>query len=156
MTADLLSIVAHYRAGLEAEMALLQQLDSFSEQQHQATLAGDFAALPPVNDARDAALAALVTIEGELAPLRQRLFEARERLAGHPDFEAVVVAHREAAALVSAILTSDRASLDALKDAEEARRVATAAMEKGETTLAAYRRVIAPVVANATLLNTRG
>jgi hypothetical protein len=156
MTGELLSIVAHYRAGLEAEMALLQHLDNLSEQQRQATLDGDFDALSALDDVRDGALASLVTIEHQLKPLRQRLFENRERLAGNAEFEAVVIAHREAAALVTTILVSDRTSLDALKDAELVRRTAAAAMEKGESTLAAYRRVIAPGASNATLVDTRG
>jgi hypothetical protein len=156
MTPDLRSLVAHYRAGLEAEMALLHQLEGLSEQQRQATLAADFAALPPINDARDGTMANLVTIEHELKPIRQRLLEERHRLAHLPEFEQVIAAHHQAAALVSAILVSDRESLDSLKEAEEARRTAAAAMEKGETTLAAYRRVIAPALTNATLVNRRG
>ncbi len=46
--------------------------------------------------------------------------------------------------------------MSALANAELARRSAVAGLEKGETTLAAYRRVLAPPVASATLLKRRG
>jgi hypothetical protein len=156
MIADLLSIVAQYRAGLEAEMTLLHQLEALSERQRQATLVPDFAALLPINDARDGMMANLVTIEHQLRPLRQAIFDDRSRLAHLPEFGQVVALHRQAAALVSGILVSDRECLEALKEIEEARSSAAAAMEKGETTLAAYRRVIAPSLTNATLVNRRG
>ena len=72
------------------------------------------------------------------------------------DRRVAVALHREAATLVGSILTADQASLSALADAELARRTAVASLERGETTLAAYRRVLAPPVASATLLNRRG
>jgi hypothetical protein len=46
--------------------------------------------------------------------------------------------------------------MKALQDAELARRAAMAIVERGETTLAAYGKVIAPPVSSATLLNRRG
>jgi hypothetical protein len=45
MTQDLPSMVAEYRAGLEAEAALLRQLDSLSVRQNEASVSGDYAAL---------------------------------------------------------------------------------------------------------------
>ena len=64
--------------------------------------------------------------------------------------------HREAAQLVSAFSSTDQQSLSALADAELARRSAVVSLERGETTLAAYRRVLAPPVASATLVDRRG
>jgi hypothetical protein len=43
-----------------------------------------------------------------------------------------------------------------LREAEIARRFAAQAIEAGENTLAAYRRVVAPPLASASLLNKRG
>ena len=53
MPQDLHAMVAEYRAGLEAEIALLRQLDSLSERQHEASVTGDYAMLRRVHDARD-------------------------------------------------------------------------------------------------------
>jgi hypothetical protein len=54
------------------------------------------------------------------------------------------------------VLTVDEGSLEALKEAELARRVAAQALEQGESTLAAYRRVVTPTLKSATLVNRRG
>jgi len=61
-----------------------------------------------------------------------------------------------AANLVASILETDKASMRALADAELARRAAMAGLETGETTLAAYRRVLSPPVGSASVLNLRG
>ena len=43
-----------------------------------------------------------------------------------------------------------------LKNAEQARHLAAQTLEQGESTLAAYRRVVKPTLASATLVNRRG
>ena|SRR5687767_2318597 len=50
----------------------------------------------------------------------------------------------------------DRDSVEALKEAEQARRVAAQSIQQGESTLAAYRRVVSPGLTPATLVNRRG
>jgi len=50
----------------------------------------------------------------------------------------------------------DQDSVQALKNAEQARHIAAQALEQGESTLAAYRRVVTPTLASATLVNRRG
>jgi hypothetical protein len=72
-----------------------------------------------------------------------------------PGYGEAVKLHREAIALVSGILTTDGESLDALAAAERARRETARAMEQGETTLAAYRRVMT-ALPGATLVDRRG
>jgi hypothetical protein len=64
--------------------------------------------------------------------------------------------HREAAALANAILAADRHSVEALHEAEHARRAAAQALEQGESTLAAYRRVVSPPLSSPALVNKRG
>lgn len=156
MPEDLQSMVEQYRSGLEAEMALLHQLEGLSKRQHAASISGDLATLPALHDARDSVMANLVSVEHELKPLRLALLQEQTRLNGTPEFIQIMAFHRDAAELVTAIVTSDRESLQALKNAEQARRAAADTIEKGETTLAAYRRVIAPSLVNATLVNRRG
>jgi hypothetical protein len=43
-----------------------------------------------------------------------------------------------------------------LREGELARRFAQDTLDQGETTLAAYRRVVNPPLANATLVNRKG
>ena len=101
-------------------------------------------------------MASLVTVEHGLKPIRLVLAEARDVLADVLEFQEVTALHRTATRLVSAILSSDQRSLCALKEAEVARRFAARTIEQGENTLAAYRRVVAPPLTNATLVNRRG
>jgi hypothetical protein len=155
MSPDLHAILAEYRAGLDAELALLRQLDDLSARQRMAATSSDSAALRDINSARDGVMRSLVEVEHEIVPLRAALAEARHALAGDRDFQAVAALHKDAAAMVTRIIASDEEAKRALEQAELARRSAATAMEKGETTLQAYRRVISPA-ANASLLNRRG
>ena len=61
-----------------------------------------------------------------------------------------------AAALVSRIISADQETMAALREAEVARREATQAIEAGETTLNAYRRVINPSLSVPSLVDRRG
>jgi hypothetical protein len=153
---ELVRLIEQYRAGIEAELALLRQLADVSTDQRTHTSAGDFSAFAGASDDRDRIMRSLVTIEEDLRQVRTTLTEHRELAGRIRGFDDVVTLHREAATLVASILNSDQASLSALADAELARRTAVASLERGETTLAAYRRVLAPPVASATLVNRRG
>lgn len=155
MSEELRSLIAEYRAGLDAEMALLRQLDSLATRVHEATTAGDFATLRGLHEARQTIMGHLVAVEHELKPLRASLAEQRHLVQQVPDFKAVAALHLEATNMVNQIIASDKVSLAALQNAEHARRAAVTATERGETTLQAYRRVIAPAV-NATLVDRRG
>jgi hypothetical protein len=73
-----------------------------------------------------------------------------------PGYSDVVALRRQASALVARILATDEESMQSLTDAELARRAAVASLEQGETTLAAYRRVLTPNLAQASLVDRRG
>lgn len=153
---DLLQLVAQYRAGLEAEMVLLHRLEALAARQRHASEQADLGALALVSDDRDRLMASLVRIEHELKPVRLMLLEGRTEIDKTPEFEDLVLLHRRAADLVAAIVGHDHDSLSALHEAELARRFAARALEQGENTLAAYRRVVAPALAGATLVNRKG
>jgi hypothetical protein len=155
-TDDLARLIDQYRAGLDAEMKLLRQLAEVADHQHAVTRSGDFAAFAHAADERDRLMQSLVTIEVGLRDIRQALTEHRARAARLPGFDQVVALHRDAAHLVGTILTADQESVASLADAELARRSAVAGIERGETTLAAYRRVLTPPLASATLVDRRG
>lgn len=157
MTAqDLPPLVAQYRAGLEAEMTLLHRLEWIAARQRETSEEGNFDALAEVSDQRDRVMAGLVTIEHELKPIRMALLEYRKTLDDVEEFQDVAALHREAAELVERIVTQDRSSLDALKEMELARRFAAQALGQGESTLAAYRRVVAPRLGGPNLVNRKG
>jgi hypothetical protein len=84
---------------------------------------------------------------------RCRASRRRRNAAGD---DAVAALHRRASNLVNSILSTDKQSLAALADAELARRSAIASVERSENTLAAYRRVLAPPVGSAGLVDRRG
>ena len=155
MSPDLQTMLAEYRSGLEAELALLRQLDVLSARHAAAVESGDVAALRSVHEARDGVMRGLVSVEHDMVSLRAELAANRAQLAHLREFQSVVALHNEAAAMVNRIIASDKQSMAALEQAEIARRSAATAMEKGETTLQAYRRVITPSV-NSTLVNRKG
>ncbi len=156
-TADeLLLLIAEYRAGLETEMVLLRRLRSLSTHQAEAARDGDATVLTQCTEQRDRVMASLVSVEHGLKPIRQVLTDARDLLAEVPEFREVAAQHRVAGDLVAGLVASDRDALEALKEAEHARQFAARGLEQGESTLAAYRRVVAPPTSGATLVDRKG
>jgi hypothetical protein len=153
---DALILLEQYRAGLEAEIALLRQLDTIAERQRDTTETRDFEQLARESDVRDRLTQTLVTIEKGVREVREALNASKMDLSRFEAFQQVVRLRHAAAELVQRILKSDNDSMKALGDAELARRAALASLERGETTLAAYRRVLAPPVSSAALVNRRG
>jgi hypothetical protein len=153
---ELQALVAEYRAGLDVELALLDRIQTLAEQQRHASRAGDMPVLTGISDERDRIMASLVTLEHQLKPMRVKLSAFYQTLSDDPHFAELVARHRDAAAHVSSILSWDRDSLDALKEAEVARGFAARTLEQGESTLAAYRRVVAPRVDGAAIVDRKG
>ena len=153
---DLGVLLAQYQAGLEAEMVLLRRLESLSERERELTGAGDYEGLKDITDQRDSVVANLVAVESEMRPIRQTLAMHRTHIGRLKGFQDVADLHKAAGRLISSIVESDKHSLAALQEAEQSRRFATQELEKGESTLAAYRKVVAPPLASATLVNRRG
>jgi hypothetical protein len=152
---DLAALIDEYVAGLDAEIAILHRLEDTAGRQREASAAHDMPALHEAADVRDGLMASLVKVEEHLREVRNHLAQSRDearRLPGYPEAAAL---HREAIALVSRILQTDADSQEALAAAELVRRDAARAVEKGETTLAAYRRVMTMPL-GATLVDRRG
>lgn len=157
MTAEELQhLIGQYGAGIEAELTLLRQLKRLAAAQQEAMRDHDMAVVTRIGDEREQTLAGLVKIEHELKPIRHALAKHQDAARAIEGFTDVVTLHRAAANLVATIISSDRETMQALRDAELARRFAAQTIEAGETTLAAYRRVIAPPLASASLVNKRG
>ncbi len=154
--AELSQLVSHYRAGLEAEMVLLHRLEALATQQRHTSEVGDLAALGLVSDERDRVMAGLVRIEHELRPVRHLLLEHRRIVDSLAEFKDVAGLHKAAVTLIEQIVGEDRSSLESLERAEQARRFAAQALEQGESTLAAYRRVVSPPLSGSAIVNRKG
>ena len=153
---ELADAIEQYRVGLETGVTLLRQLHAVAGRQREGTERRDYERLASESDARDRLTCALVAIEPGLRAVRASLAAAQADLSAFPGFAGVLALRHTAAELVTSILDTDRDSMQALADAELARRAAVASLECGEATLAAYRRVLTPPVASASLLDQRG
>jgi len=153
---DVHALIAQYRAGLEAEIALLHRLEAIARRQREEGEAGDLEALGRLLDQRDRVTAGLVAVEHELKPIRAALVAHRSTLGEVPAFKDVAALHTEAVRLIEVIVSTDRNSLAALEHAELARRFAAQSLAQGESTLAAYRRIVAPRLPGATLVDRKG
>jgi hypothetical protein len=155
MTIDPAALVQQYRAGLEAEISVLGRLEDLSKRQHDASSASDFPSLAAASEERDRLMAGLVEVEEGVRVLREALADVQAELVDDPAFQQTIHLHRAVVAMVKRILGTDQDSLAALATAETARREAVRALERGEVTLEAYRRLAATPLP-ATLLNRRG
>lgn len=153
---DLRQWLTIYGPGLEAEVTLLHQLKKLSLAQQEATGLSDARQLAAIAQDRDRIMAALVKIEHELRPAREALANNREVAAGIEGFAGIAALHRLAADLVAEIVHSDQDTIRALQDAEVARRLAAQTVGTAGSTLAAYRRVVAPPLMGAGLVDRRG
>ena len=149
------ALIEQYRVGLDAEMVLLRRLEQVAAQQGAASAASDFDGMNHVADVRDRLTSGLVSIEDGLRDVRHRLSAVREEARRLPGYAEAVALHHTAISLVTRILGSDQAALESLAAAEMARRDAARAVEQGETTLSAYRKVVS-LSPGATLVNRRG
>lgn len=157
MTQDQLArLIDLFHAGLEAELTVLRQLEHVADLQRDVSAARDFDTFHAAADTRDRLTRSLVTIEEGLRPIRRTLDLYRIPAQRLPGFTNAIALHRTAASRIARILATDRTSLEALAEADVARRTVLASLERGETTLTAYRRTLSPPVAGAVLMDRKG
>jgi uncharacterized protein YhaN len=135
-SAQLLPLVEQYRAGLDAALMLPHRLQANAVDQRRASETGSTTEMQATLDHRDRVMATLVTVERELKGVRQKLLMFRQYLSDMPAFQEIAELHREAADLVADIVAVDQDSVQALKNAEQARHLAAQTLEQGESTLA--------------------
>lgn len=145
-----------FRRGLEAELALLRRLQAVAGLQRAVSDAHDFDRFQSVSDERDRLTTSLLAIEQELAATRATLGRLREEASSLPLYGTILALREASTDLVNEILACDQEAMKTLAEAEVVRRAALASLERGEITLAAYRRVLAPPASNANLLDSRG
>jgi hypothetical protein len=153
---DTAQLLAQLRAGLEAQIALLRQLEAVASTQRTVSETRDFERLAIESDRRDSLTRSLVEIEQGLAAGLRVLGASDQSVATLEGLSEVIALRRTTANLVARILATDQLSLQSLANAELARRSALASLERGETTLAAYRKILAPAVASAAFFDRLG
>jgi hypothetical protein len=149
-------LLALYGPGLEAEVSLLQQLQRLSHSQREALDGQDAELIGRIVEERDRVMAALVTVESNLKATRHELAANREAVSGLAGFAEISQRHKTAADLVATIVNADQDTQQALRNAEVAHRFAVDTLNLAGATLAAYRRVVAPPVTGAGLVDRQG
>jgi hypothetical protein len=155
-SAALTTAIADYKAGLQAELALLDRLDGLATDQTRATTPPDYPRLQQIAELRRQLLAELLGLDGTVRPLRTILGEHRAEASLLPGFADVSRMHRAASELVQRVLGADRETIEALEKAQAEGREAAQALENGGHTLAAYRKVISPSQFSPALFEQRG
>lgn len=151
---DLTTSIEQYRQGLEAELVLLRRLLAIAARQRETSQASDVEGVQRLIDERDSLMSGVMAIEREVRTIREQLSAERNAARRLPGFAHVAALHGKAEALVREILETDRDSISAMEHIVRDRRAAAQTLEQGGTTLAAYRRLVAPPT--ATLVNRRG
>lgn len=141
-------MLAHYRAGLEAQIALLGQIEGIASRQRTVSESRDFEQLAIESERRDSLTWSVVEIEQSFAA-GWRAMAASGQVAWLEGLSEVVSLRRTTATLIARILATDQLSLQSLANVELAHRAALASLERGETTLAAYRKILTPPEAGA-------
>lgn len=156
MNADVETVLADYRTGLDAELSLLAELEAVATRQHALANPAEPALLTSLALERERHLALLAALEQRVQPLRLQIAAAIVDFREQPGFAGVAERHRRAADLVARILSLDDASLAVLQVADVERRAAAHSLETGEATLAAYRRILEQPQPSAGLFTQRG
>lgn len=148
--------IAALASGITQELALLDQLQLAATEQRVTSESRDFERFATVSAERDRLTRALLDVESQIADARLRAMPVLESTPEIAEHAEVLELCRRSDVLVAEILRCDREAMKLLADAEVARRAALTSLEKGETTLAAYRRVLTPTETHAGILDQRG
>ncbi|MEO5821995.1 MAG: hypothetical protein ABIT71_15945 [Vicinamibacteraceae bacterium] len=145
-----------YTAGLEAEIAILHQVEALAAEQREVWTRNELLPLGPLATRRAALMHDLAAVEARIAPLHDRLRTELERASSTPGYAAVEARRQEAQALIHRLMAEDRKFLTDLETSLVSRRREAHDLETGNATLAAYRRVVVPTVASAGIFDQRG
>jgi len=94
---QLANLIDQYRAGLDAEIAILHQLADAAHRQGMDSGKGDADAFHKAADERDRLMQGLVAIEADLRPVRAKLSTWRNQASRLAGFADVAALHRNAA-----------------------------------------------------------
>ena len=156
MTAELATVLADYRTGLDAELQVLSALEDTAIRQRALPHRASAEELSTLADIRQQQLSALSGLEQQLLPLRERINAHLDAVRHLPGFAGIADRHRRMQDLIASITRLDDESLEVLRQADQERRAAAQSLETGEATLAAYRRLLQQPQPSAGLFTQRG
>ena len=154
MTFD--DVLLAYTAGLDAEIAILEQVEALAAEQRAVWARDELLPLGGLATRRAALMHELAAVEARIAPLRDRLQADLSRSLGTPGYPAAEARRQDAQRVIYRLLAADRKLLTDLETSLESRRREAHDLDTGNATLAAYRRVVEPTLASAGLFDQRG
>jgi hypothetical protein len=150
------AVLNHYCESFRTLLGHLASLRDCAESQEAAAQAGDFAALEHATAARREIMQAIARIDDGLLATRALLAPATSTLRTVPRFAEVDQLHACARDLIASIAARDERVQAALTHARDRAGADAHQLEMGGTSLAAYRRVVAPPPDSAELVDRRG
>jgi len=154
MTFD--ELVVAYTAGLDAQMAILAQVEELATEQRATWSRNELLPLGGLATRRAALMHELAAVEARIAPLYDRLRADLERALRTPGYGVAEARRQEARGLIYRLMAADRKLLTDLETSLESRRRESHTIDTGNATLAAYRRVVVPTLGSAGLFDQRG
>jgi hypothetical protein len=154
MTFD--EVLVAYTAGLDAEIAILHQVEALGAEQRAVWARNELLPLGALATRRAALMHDLTAIEARIAPLRHRFRADLDRARRCPGYAEAEARGADVQALASTLMAADRQFLVDLEATLEGRRREAHDLDTGGATLAAYRRIVVPDVASAGLFDSRG
>lgn len=150
------AVLDHYCESFRAIVELLTSLLDCAERQEAAAHAGDFDTLERVTARRRDIMHAIASADGALQATRAQFASDASPLPLHPRFADVQELHSRARSLVTEIGARDEHVQAALARARDRAGADAHQLEVGGTSLAAYRRIVAPPPDSAELVDRRG
>ena len=147
MTFD--ELVVAYTAGLDAQMAILAQVEELATEQRATWSRNELLPLGGLATRRAALMHELAAVEARIAPLYDRLRADLERALRTPGYGVAEARRQEARGLIYRLMAADRKLLTDLETSLESRRRESHTIDTGNATLAAYRRVVVPTLGSA-------
>jgi hypothetical protein len=145
-----------YTAGLDAELAILQQVEALAAEQRAVWARNELLPLGALATRRAALMHELTAVESRVAPLRDRVRADLDHARRSPGYAAAEARRVDVQARAAALMAADRQFLTDLEATLEGRRREVHDLDTGGATLAAYRRIVVPDVASAGLFDSRG
>jgi hypothetical protein len=156
MTPDLTRTLDEYRAGVERQILLLEELAGLARAQFEACQQHDVEALARASAGRRRVMDTLLRLEREQRRLRDRVVENLTAARQLRPFDAVTRLHRQAERWLAVVDEHDRELRQRLEQGDPARRAAAHALEAGGATLAAYRKTLSYATPRSLIFDQHG
>lgn len=142
MSAALATLLVEYRQDLEVQITLLERLLETAHDQYAASVPGGAHELAKACEERARVMRTLLEVERRQGERRDVLYRNIDVVGRFNGFSNVSALHRRAAQSVSDIEAIDNRTRERLSREQALRSATVHTLDAGETTLAAYRKVL--------------